>query len=139
MQTIEIENTRSNLEPIYCRVPQGSILGSLLFIVFFNDLIDIMNVNVIKYAEDTVLFYTDSDVSKIESVLNYEMKKVGLYCNQNELLFNLKKGKTEAMLFGTQKRLKLHVRDLTYLIMEQISHLLKSMSTLVTNMTQTFH
>ena len=139
MQTIEIENTRSNLEPIYCRIPQGSILGSLLFIVFFNDLIDIMNVNVIKYAEDTVLFYTDSDVSKIESVLNYEMKKVGLYCNQNELLFNLKKGKTEAMLFGTQKRLKLHVRDLTYLIMEQISHLLKSMSTLVTNMTQTFH
>ena len=98
-----------------------------------------MNVNVIKYAEDTVLFYTDSDVSKIESVLNYEMKKVGLYCNQNEHLFNLKKGKTEAMLFGAQKRLKLHVRDLTYLIMEQISHLLKSMSTLVTNMTQTFH
>ena len=112
MQIVEIENTRSNPETIYCGVPQGSILGPLLFIVFFNDLINIMNVNVIKYADDTVLCYADSDVNKIESVLNYEMKKIGLYCNQNELLLNLKKGKTEAMLFGTQKRLKLHGRDL---------------------------
>ena len=71
-----------------------------------------MDVNVIKYANDTVLFYADSDVNKIESVLNYEMKKIGLYCNQNELLLNLKKGKTEAMLFGAQKHLKLHGRDL---------------------------
>ena len=71
-----------------------------------------MNVNVIKYADDTVLLYADSDVNKIEFVLNYEMKKIGLYCNQNELLLILKKGKTEAMLFGTQKRLKLHGRDL---------------------------
>ena len=55
-QIVEIENTRSTLEPIYCGVLLGSILGPLLFIVFFNDLIDIMNVNVIKYADDTVLF-----------------------------------------------------------------------------------
>ena len=71
-----------------------------------------MNVNVIKYADDAALFYADSDINKIESVLKYEMKKIGLYCNQNELLLNLKKGKTEAMLFGTQKHLKLHGRDL---------------------------
>ena len=71
-QIVEIENTRSNPESIYCGVPQGSILGLFLFIVFFNDLIDIMNVNVIKYADDTVLFYAHSDVNKVESVLNYE-------------------------------------------------------------------
>ena len=111
MQIVEIENTRSNLEPIYCGLPQGSILGPLLFIVFFNDLIS-MNVNEIMYADDTVLFYADSDVNRIKSVLNYETKKIGLYSNQNELLLNLKTGTTEVMLFGIQKPLKLHGRDL---------------------------
>ena len=111
MQIVEIENTRSNLEPIYCGLPQGSILGPLLFIVFFNDLIS-MNVNEIMYADDTVVFYADSDVNRIKSVLNYETKKIGLYSNQNELLLNLKTGTTKVMLFGIQKPLKLHGRDL---------------------------
>ena len=81
VQIVEIGNTRSNPEPIDCGVTQGSILGTLLFIIFFNDLINIMNVKVIKYVDDTVLFYADSGISKIESVLNFEMKKIGLYCN----------------------------------------------------------
>ena len=81
VQIVEIGNTWSNPEPIDCGVTQGSILGTLLFIIFFNDLINIMNVKVIKYVDDTVLFYADSGISKIESVLNFEMKKIGLYCN----------------------------------------------------------
>ena len=139
MWIVEIENTQSNPEPIYCGVPQGSILGPPLFIIFFNDLINIMNVNVIKYADDAALFYADSDINKIESVLKYEMKKIGLYCNQNELLLNLKKGKTEAMLFGTQNCLKLHGRDLNISYNGINITFVKSMSTLVTNLTRTFY
>ena len=71
-----------------------------------------MKVNVIKYADDTALFYADSHVNKIESFLNYEMKRIWLYYNQNKLLLNIKKCKTEVMLFGTQKHLKLHRGDL---------------------------
>ena len=42
-QIVEIENVRSVTEPVYCGVPQGSILGPLSFIVFLNDLVENLN------------------------------------------------------------------------------------------------
>ena len=111
-QIVEIENVRSDTEPVYCGVPQGSILGPLLFIVLFNDLVENLNCHVIKYADDTVIYYGNKDIDVIEKVLNSEMECVGTYCRENELVLNLKKGKTEAMLFGTAKRVKQHSREL---------------------------
>ena len=101
------------MEPIFCGVPQGSILGPLLFIVFFNDIADrIQHSNVITYADDTVVYYSSNDVNAIEDILNLEMENIGKYCRENELLLNLKKGKTESMLFGTSKRISKYGRDL---------------------------
>ena len=99
-QIVEIENTQSRETNIHCGVPQGSILGPLLFIVFFNDLIDHININIINYADDTVLYYPAKNVDKIESVLNKEMKNVGEYCDVNELLLNLKRGKRNLCCLG---------------------------------------
>ena len=42
----------------------------------------------------------------IQKALNEDMKQIGEYCRENELLLNLKKGKTEVMLFGTAQRLR---------------------------------
>ena len=67
---VEINNVHSDMEPIYCSVPQGSTLGPLLFIVFFNDIVDkIQHSNVITYADDTVVYYLNADVNTIEDVL----------------------------------------------------------------------
>lgn len=57
-----MESVRSDTEPVYCGVPQGSILGPLLFIVFFNDLVENLNCHVIKYADDTVIYYANKDI-----------------------------------------------------------------------------
>jgi hypothetical protein len=114
-QVVEIGITKSIAESVYCGVPQGSILGPLLFLLFFNDIADSLTCKVIKYANDTVIYYANTNVDKIENQLNSEMKIVGKYCRKYELLLNLKKGKTEVMLFGTSKRLCLHGKDLRIL------------------------
>ena len=64
------------------------------------------------YADDTVTYCASDDVNVVENVLNSEMKAVGSYCSDNELFLNLKKGKTESMLFGTARRLSKNGRKL---------------------------
>ena len=111
-QVVALGHINSESEPVNCGVPQGSILGPLLFITFFNDLVDTLDSKVIMYADDTVIYCASDDVNVVKNVLNSEMKAVGSYCGDNELFLNLKKGKTESMLFGTARRLSKNGRKL---------------------------
>ena len=56
------------------------------------------------YADDTVLYVSQENKEKIENDLNQDMQNLISYFRQNELVTNLKKEKTETMLFGTTKR-----------------------------------
>ena len=56
------------------------------------------------YADDTVLCISHENKEKIENDLNQDMQNLISYFRQNELVTNLKKEKTETMLFGTTKR-----------------------------------
>ncbi|MEO0684105.1 MAG: reverse transcriptase family protein, partial [Cyanobacteria bacterium J06649_11] len=105
--TVTVDQTISSEEPVTCGVPQGSILGPLLFIIFINDMGDhLQYVSMIMYADDTVLFFYHKNKSEIERCLNVDMDNLCEYFRQNELVINLKPGKTETILFGTCKRLK---------------------------------
>ena len=94
----------SNPEGVSIGVPQGSILGPLLFILHVNDLPEaVSECSIVMYADDTVLFYSSSQVSTIEMKLNEELLKIERWLFSNSLFINVKK--TEAMLFGTAPRL----------------------------------
>ena len=54
------------------------------------------------YADDTVVYV---EKEKVEEFLNADLQQVASYFDENELFINLRKGKTEAMIFGTGKRL----------------------------------
>ena len=68
---------------------------------------------IITYADDTVIFTSASDFDAIQSSLSEDINRLSSWFRENELIINLKKGKTEVMLFGTAKRLSLfHGRQL---------------------------
>ena len=105
-QLVSIGNTYSTSHPIFSGVPQGSMLGPLLFIIFFNDFGDVLsNSKFVMYADDTVIYCAHKDKSVIEKLLDEDLIRIGSYFDENELIINLKKGKTESMLFGTPQRL----------------------------------
>ena len=99
-------NTLSDEEGILSGVPQGSILGPL-FILYFDDFQTCLkHSDPIKYADDTVIYVAGKDPIIIESRLSADMQAIADWCIENELILNLKKGKTELMMFGTAKNLK---------------------------------
>ena len=85
-------------------VPQGSILGPLLFVLFVNDLpIVLERCQILMYADDTVMYFAASNAQEISSTLTSELAKVNDWLVHNTLFIH--QGRTECVLFGTGSRL----------------------------------
>ena len=79
-QEVSIGKQSSSTFPVLNGVPQGSTLGPLLFLIFFDDFPrNLQKTRCIQYAEDTVIYYSDTNVSKIEEVLNVELCSNRIY------------------------------------------------------------
>ncbi|CAB4009277.1 Hypothetical predicted protein, partial [Paramuricea clavata] len=105
-QCVSVNGEQSSFKPVNCGVPQGSILGPLLFIMHFNGIVaSLNNCKILMYADDTVIYYSHKDIEVIEKKLQDDLASITSWLQQNQLIINMKKGKTESMLFGTGKRL----------------------------------
>ena len=91
-QYVDINGKSSKLLEITCGVPQGSVLGPLLFLRYINDLPNISKIlNFYLYADDTNIYYESSSLDKLERTVNRELNKLYLWLNVNRLSLNIDK------------------------------------------------
>ena len=104
-QVVSIGNCLSCPKPISVGVPQGSILGPLLFIIYVNDLPNCLrHCKIILYADDTLIHYSAKTVQDIETYLNIDLQTVSQWLQSNLLTLNC--DKSRFVLFGSTRRLK---------------------------------
>ena len=94
-QYIQIgENSKTDLKYVTCGVPQGSILGPLLFLVYVNDLPNASRLlDPIMFADDTNLFFNHKNIKHLFTVVNNELVSIKDWFNANKLSLNLEKTK----------------------------------------------
>ena len=95
LQYIQVdENCRTECCVVKCGVPQGSILGPLLFLLYVIDLKNSSSYyDPIMFADDTNLFYTHSNTQKLFSTMNEELASINQWFTSNKLSLNAKKAK----------------------------------------------
>ena len=87
-QRVTINGQSSNWLPIKAGVPQGSILGPLLFLCFINDLPEGLNSNVKLFADDTAIFSTANTPIEIANELTHDLEKIKDWAIQWRMIFN---------------------------------------------------
>ena len=102
-QCVDIKNVHSEYEPVSCGVPQGSILGPLLFLLFVNDLsLCLSHCTASLYADDSTAYVFGQDLKAIEEKLNVDARNISKWCSENKLDINVQK--TKCMLITTPQR-----------------------------------
>ena len=92
--------SRKNIE---AGVPQGSILGPLLFLIYINDLPDNLSTNVKLFADDTSLFSVVHDIATSSGDLNYDLNRVSEWAFQWKMSFNSEHSKQAQEVIFTRK------------------------------------
>ena len=104
----------SDERPIVCGVPQGSILGPSLFLLFINDVdTNLVHSKVLLYADDTVIYAKHKEEDVAHLWMSEDLNVLCNWCQRNQLTINQKK--TKVMLFGTRNMLKRGIHQDTFI------------------------
>ena len=89
---VSVNNIMSNFHKVNCGIPQGSVLGLLLFILYINDFhgcSDLFDFH--HFADDSNLFYENKNISVLESKINKELDNIHVWLCANKLSLNIEK------------------------------------------------
>ena len=109
VQRVIFNDQTSSWRPVLAGVPQGSILGPLLFLIYINDLHDELKSNAKLFANDTSLFSIVKDENESANALNYDLPQISKWVFNWKMLFNQDRSKpAQEVLFSRKKKTQSH-------------------------------
>ena len=109
IQTTQIGNDISEKNRLLTGVPQGSVLGPLLFLIYINDIYNSSDkLQFYLHADDTNLLYADKSLRSLESIVNGELANIYNWLTANKLSLNIKKSNF-VIFHSYQKRIDYQV------------------------------
>lgn len=91
---VKVSNCFSNLQNVELGVPQGSILGPLLFILYANDMLSVLRKSIgFQYADDTAIVVSNNNIDCATETMQAEFDNILSWCHDNGLIVNVKKTK----------------------------------------------
>ena len=92
MQFVSLGSCKSDMLNISCGVPQGSVLGPILFLLYINDFSNCSTIlDFHLFADDTNIFHRDKSLSNLESTINNQLSYVNDWLSSNKLTLNADK------------------------------------------------
>ena len=103
---VNLGNRYSDPSNITCGVPQGSILGHLLFLIYVNDMPQAVKSKLFLYADGSCLIFQRKDVIEIENQLNGDFTNICEWFVDNRLSIHFGEDKTKSILFASKCKIK---------------------------------
>ena len=103
----KFNNCMSECKPLVCGVPQGSVIGPILFLCYIIDIVKISEENntcISLYADDAVIFATGNNSDELSTKLQSSLNDISLWCDQNRINLNVQK--TKLCCYGRRCKLK---------------------------------
>ena len=105
-QRVLLNGQTSSWRPVLAGVPQGSILGPLLFLIYINDLPNELKSNAKLFADDTSLFTIVKDKSESANILNNDLSEISKWAYNWKMLFNPDPSKpAQEVVFSKKKKI----------------------------------
>lgn len=108
-QYVSLNGVKSSIKPINCGVPQGSVLGPLLFTLYINDISNCTTCDPRLFADDTCLILHSDKLSDLNNKVTDEVSGVNKWMNANKLTLNVSKSNVIVIKSSNNKNKKINL------------------------------